>query len=242
MISPAFAEKLNRSKMKEYHKGITIYKGKLQLPITFFLSFFDQTVQDVLKCLDEAVTDEIKSILLVGGFANSEILFQAVKERYIGHHVYCPPGADLSVLKGAVIYGHNTDLVASRICRAWYGIIPDDDFVPENSESMRHNFYVLTQKGQPITVYERTIHRFAINENCDKDSMRLSIFSTTGDDVPTSDSRDLKCVMTFDLKIPSGKGTKKRVVEVAVKLKGTEFEFKARVKSWGLVCSGSIKN
>jgi hypothetical protein len=233
---------MDRSKMKEYHKGITISRGKLQLPITFFLSFFDQTVQDVLKCLDEAVTDEIRSILLVGGFANSEILFQAVKERYPGHHVYCPPGADLSVLKGAVIYGHNTDLVASRICRAWYGIIPDDDFVPENTESMQHNFYPVTQKGQPVTVDARTIHRFVISEKCDKDSMRLSIFSTAGDYMPTSDSKDLKRVMTFDLKIPLRKGAKKRVIELAVKLTGTEFEFKARVKSKSLVSSGSIKN
>ncbi|XP_056008676.1 heat shock 70 kDa protein 12B-like isoform X2 [Ostrea edulis] len=241
-ISPAFAQKMDPSKMKEYDNRISISRGKLQLPITFFLSFFEQPIQDVLKCLDEAVTDEIKSILLVGGFANSEILFQAVKERYQHQHVYCPPDSDLSVLKGAVIYGHNTDLVASRICRAWYGIIPDDDFFPKNSESMRHNFYPLTQKGQPVTVDARTIHRFIINERCDKDSLFLSVFSTTSDSIPTSDSKDLKRTITFELGIPPRTNAQKRVIELAVKLNGTEFEFKARVKSRSLAAAVSIKS
>ncbi|XP_061188822.1 uncharacterized protein LOC133196997 [Saccostrea echinata] len=229
-ISPAFAQKIDRSKLKEYNTSIAILRGKLQMPIDFFHSIFKKPVQSMMKCLEEAVTDEIKSILLVGGFANSEIVFQSVKERFPNKHVYCPPDADLSVLKGAVIYGHNPDLIASRICRVWHGVILNESFFPVNLECCKNDFYVLTQKGQPITVDARVIHRFNVDEKYDMKTLRLTIFSSAADCLPSSKSEDLNHVVNFDLDIPPRKAGI-RMIQLAVKLKGTQFEFKASVKS-----------
>ncbi|XP_061193982.1 heat shock 70 kDa protein 12A-like [Saccostrea echinata] len=230
-ITPAFEQKIDRSKLEEHNDGIKISHGKLQIPVEYFQSFFKKPIQGILTCLEEAVTDEIKSILLVGGFANSKIVYQAVKEKFPSKHVYCPPDADLSVLKGAVIYGHNPDLVASRISRVWLGVIPDESFSPVNLRDSQNNFYVLTQKGHPITVDERFYHRFIVDEKCDKETLRLTIFSSAADSLPTSSSEDLKRIKCFELPLPPPRVAGIRIIVLIVKLKGTQFDFKARVKS-----------
>ncbi|XP_062599203.1 heat shock 70 kDa protein 12B-like [Saccostrea cucullata] len=230
-IAPAFEQKIDRSKMKEHNDRIQIRFGKLMIPVEYFQSFFRKPIEGILRCLEEAVTDEIKSILLVGGFANSKLIYQAVKEKFPSKHVYCPPDADLSVLKGAVIYGHNPDLVASRICRVWLGVIPNEDFSPVKKKDFKNNFYALTQKGQPITIDARNYHRFIVDENCDKETFRLTVFSSESDCLPTSTSEDLHHVIHFDLHLPELKGAGKRMIELAIKLKGTQFDFKARVKT-----------
>ncbi|XP_062580516.1 heat shock 70 kDa protein 12A-like [Saccostrea cucullata] len=230
-IAPAFEQKIDRSKMKEHNDRIKISHGKLQIPVEFFQSFFSKPIQGILTCLEEAVADEIKSILLVGGFANSKLIYQAVKEKFPSKHVYCPPDADLSVLKGAVIYGHNPDLVASRISRDWLGVIPDENFSPVNLKNSKNDFYLLTQKGHPITMDEKFYHRFIVDKKCDKDTISLNIVSSAADCLPTSTTEDLKRVKSFDLPLPSPKVAALRIIDLIVKLKGTQFDFKARVKS-----------
>jgi hypothetical protein len=49
-------------------------------------------------------------------YSESDMLQNAVKVAYPDLEVFVPVDGGLSVLKGAVIYGHNPNIVSSRIC------------------------------------------------------------------------------------------------------------------------------
>lgn len=66
----------------------------------------------------------VKYIFLVGGFAESQILQEAIKARFssANRHVIVPVRPGLAVLRGAVQFGQNQDVFASRVARFSYGI------------------------------------------------------------------------------------------------------------------------
>ncbi|ELT93846.1 hypothetical protein CAPTEDRAFT_208519 [Capitella teleta] len=64
----------------------------------------------------------VSTILMVGGFSESPILQAAVKEAFGKRvKVLIPDDASLCVLHGAVAFGHNPNIVTSRVARMTYG-------------------------------------------------------------------------------------------------------------------------
>ena len=56
----------------------------------------------------------VSAIMMVGGFSEADVLQNAVQKAFSDIEVFIPVDGSLSVLKGAVIYGHNPDIVSSR--------------------------------------------------------------------------------------------------------------------------------
>jgi molecular chaperone DnaK (HSP70) len=64
----------------------------------------------------------ISTILMVGGFSDCPLLHERVTSEFPKLNVICPSDAVATVLKGAVMYGHNPELISERICPRTYGI------------------------------------------------------------------------------------------------------------------------
>ncbi|CAG2233415.1 unnamed protein product [Mytilus edulis] len=82
-------------------------------------------MQEVLqhkRCAD------VTAVMLVGGFAECELLRKTVTQTFQQKEVFVPHEGGLSVLKGAVIYGHTPQIVSSRICNYTYGIAVSKPF------------------------------------------------------------------------------------------------------------------
>jgi hypothetical protein len=69
--------------------------------------------------------------MMVGGFSEADVLQSAVQKAFTNIEVFIPVDGSLSVLKGAVIYGHNPQVVSSRVCNFTYGIEMLEPFDPE---------------------------------------------------------------------------------------------------------------
>ena len=67
------------------------------------------------------ISDVISMIILVGGFANCKILLQQVQQYFPSTRVIVPVDAGLSVLLGAVLFGHDPLVIISRVTRKTYG-------------------------------------------------------------------------------------------------------------------------
>ena len=65
---------------------------------------------------------DIPSILLVGGFAESPMLQETVREAFRNKKIIVPQDAGLAVLKGAVLYGHQPKTISARVCKYTYGV------------------------------------------------------------------------------------------------------------------------
>ncbi|KAH3840688.1 heat shock 70 kDa protein 12B-like [Dreissena polymorpha] len=79
-------------------------------------------VQHVKKLLQNSVTMGTSTFLMVGGFSESPMLQDAIKKGFPDKKVVVPPDAGLTVLKEAVIFGHNSKMIVSRIAKYTYGI------------------------------------------------------------------------------------------------------------------------
>ena len=64
---------------------------------------------------------DIHTLILVGGFSSSDIVYNAIKEAFPDKKVITPSDPFLAVVKGAVLCGHIPDFVSSRFTRFAYG-------------------------------------------------------------------------------------------------------------------------
>ena len=64
----------------------------------------------------------VKALLLVGGFSESKVVTNGIKSAFDGYRVLVPPNAKISVLKGAVMFGHDPNIISMRISPYTYGV------------------------------------------------------------------------------------------------------------------------
>ena len=95
---------------------------KPELFKTFFTDSCDLTVMEIRDILSHPRCEDVSAVMMVGGYSESNMLQNAVKDAFPDLEVFVPIDGGLSVLKGAVIYGHNPNIVSSRICNYTFGV------------------------------------------------------------------------------------------------------------------------
>ncbi|MEQ2234269.1 hypothetical protein ILYODFUR_030154 [Ilyodon furcidens] len=87
-------------------------------------SLFDESLEGITQNLSKIFNRDlhIEYILLVGGYAQSQILREHITDQF-GHRckVLCPFRAQEAVMRGAVEFGRNPKVVVSRISSYTYG-------------------------------------------------------------------------------------------------------------------------
>ncbi|XP_052072499.1 uncharacterized protein LOC127710591 isoform X1 [Mytilus californianus] len=106
-----FQQMIKESKHKN---NISIVGDKLRIAKETMYSFFVTSVQQIVKEIDTVlriVDGEVKNILLVGGFAESEILQDKIRKSFPEKVLVVFEESDLIVLKGAVLFGHQQHII-----------------------------------------------------------------------------------------------------------------------------------
>lgn len=119
----------------ETRDSVSYCEGKLSYTGEYFKTFFSLSIQSiidqVLRILKSRKCSEVKYILMVGGFSESEVVRTKIKEVFPNLRVILPEDAGLSVLKGGVIFGHAPDTIRFRVCPQTYGMAMHDYFNPK---------------------------------------------------------------------------------------------------------------
>jgi hypothetical protein len=117
---------------------------KMRLDADIMKGFFREALDSVINHIREIRNREdvqgLSLMLLVGGFSDSPMIQDAIKQAFQDEtmRVLIPHQAGLSVLMGAVVYGHNPEGIESRIMRYSYGVDITPEFVPgEHPESKK---------------------------------------------------------------------------------------------------------
>ncbi|CAG2250413.1 unnamed protein product [Mytilus edulis] len=109
-----------------FSKMVRLKRDKLLIAGSLFETFFSETIKKIIDELISILKNErcsdVSAIMMAGGFSEADILQHAIKKQFQSLEVFIPIDGSLSVLKGAVIYGHNPNVVSSRICNYTYGI------------------------------------------------------------------------------------------------------------------------
>lgn len=105
-------------------------RGKLFLPSSFLLeTCFLPIAKDVFDELQRILTKhgDIDCVVAVGGLAQSPAVVSEIRKYGKDIPVYVPFDSSLAVVSGAVLYGHDKNVIKARVCPYSYGI-----------QSMRH--------------------------------------------------------------------------------------------------------
>ncbi|XP_076100919.1 heat shock 70 kDa protein 12A-like [Mytilus galloprovincialis] len=104
---------------------IALRGDKLRVDAKIMKNLFSSTVNNIIKLvkdvLRKSVVRDVPLLLLVGGFAECPLIQTAMKKEFTNKRIVIPEEAGLSVLKGAVLFGHKPDYIASRVMRFSYG-------------------------------------------------------------------------------------------------------------------------
>ena len=97
------------TKNVKYAGKIKAESQKLQLPTEILVSLFHPTIRNIIEHIQTILkesTNEIDIILMVGGFAECDIVQNEFKKNFSDKKIIVPEEAGLAVMKGAVLYGH----------------------------------------------------------------------------------------------------------------------------------------
>lgn len=102
-------------------------RDKLHIDSNVFCGFFTKSkksikthVKEILKRPE--VNGKLDAIIMVGGFSESRVIVQSVRQAFPDLRVIVPQDPGLAVVKGAVLYRHCPSSISSRVCKFTYGI------------------------------------------------------------------------------------------------------------------------
>jgi molecular chaperone DnaK (HSP70) len=132
-------EKHNSKHPSEFHikqRGTSCIDISPALMISFFQPLFENIkskVEQLLEQSESKVGYKAKFIFMVGGFSESPYLKSEIKKRFEDNNitVLAPRRPQVSVIRGACMYGLNPRSITSRIAKKTYGINTLTTFDPE---------------------------------------------------------------------------------------------------------------
>lgn len=121
---------------KSRFKGDFILKSNyLKISLISFKRFFlpacDGTIKHIKELFQSPKVKDVNKILMVGGFSESYILQEAIRNAFPDCQVIVPIEAGVAVLRGAVLFGFSPNTVNTRIAKHTYGVDMNAIFNPK---------------------------------------------------------------------------------------------------------------
>ena len=225
---------------------------ELRIEYSMMADFFRPAVQGILDCMSQTLTDveaEIDTIYLIGGFGGSHYIYKMISERFGCKYKYVTPAQpNFAVIRGAVIFRQNPDIVRARKVDATYGILinmsfdplihnPDYKYKNDDGEEMCSNiFKTFVEQGDLVCTEEVFTDVFQPPEH-QTSSVTIEIYSTLEKDVWYTTGKRAKGssvttpvvirkIGNFVLQMPDLTGGKSRKLDVTFDFSHTEIQVK----------------
>ncbi|KAL3857343.1 hypothetical protein ACJMK2_012020 [Sinanodonta woodiana] len=205
----------------------------------FYTDTLNSITSHVLSIFENEQFADVKSIIMVGGFSECHLFQQAIQDCIPHTNIIIPLEPDLSVLKGAVIFGHNPEAILERACRYTYGVAGAKKFIDgQHRQTFRKScklgelvtnvFVKIVECGQKIKFNDRQPEQIlAMSE--DKTEHVFSIF--VSEKPSPMYITDEGCSLLGNITI-SGLDTSvpliQRKIAITLMVGGTEMEVEAR--------------
>lgn len=120
---------------------LSILGDKIRFDAEFMKSLYKPTIDNIIVHVKDVLRKKesggVDIFLLVGGFSESPMIQEAIRKAFPNTRVIVPEDSGISVLKGAVLFGHRPDFISSRISRYTYGVSVTPKFDPEKHDERR---------------------------------------------------------------------------------------------------------
>jgi hypothetical protein len=195
-----------------------------------------ELVVQTLKLNHDAIGDKLKALVLVGGFANSIYLREAIskvaKDR--GLEFLFPEQPSLTVLKGAVHFGVNPLKVQARVSQRSYGVkcmvpfVPGTDpedliYVEEEKVFCRDVFDTILSKGTVLLPNAKWSETYTVRE---EEKWELQLFAHDENPESVRHFRSAKIEKVgLPIDLPGVERGETGEVTVEINFGGTQLEF-----------------
>ena len=206
---------------------IELSSGDLRIAYPKMKEFFQPVVEGILQCMTEALLslpedEELETIYIVGGFGGSKYIYNAITEEFGDRYKYITPTEhDFAVVRGAVLFRQNPNIVYARRADATYGVrvsIPfqegkheeDYKWVNDKGDVLCENIFstfvergdivstseVIVTEYVPAKIHQRQMH-FDIYSSSEKD-----VWYTTGRKLNGTDLADVQKIGELMIPFP----------------------------------------
>ncbi|CAG2199385.1 unnamed protein product [Mytilus edulis] len=169
---------------------ISLRHDKMRAEADVLKGLFSKSMDDIVGHISKLIKqcEGISMLLLVGGFSESEMIQHAIQKEFPDIRIIIPEDAGLSVLKGAVLFGHKPDYISSRVTRYTYGIGTRLDFnrnihdqtrlvIIDGKEMCKKCFWPIIKSNQTTTVGTKVRNRLHSTKKFEK-SLVLPVYAS----------------------------------------------------------------
>ncbi|XP_071376136.1 heat shock 70 kDa protein 12A-like [Centroberyx affinis] len=218
-------------------QGASWDEGVIKISKEKMKSFFDESLSGITKNLREILKKDlrIEYIVLVGGYASSQILRRHINRQFGSQcKVLCPLNAQEAIMKGAVMFGRHPEVVASRKSAFTYGISvsqrfdesrhkAENKFSNKEGDWCRDVFNKLVEIDQNVGWNEPKEHIFSPIE-ADQTLVTFSFYRTERKDPKYVDEWGMDPVGSFEVSMPDTKRGMAREIKLEIKFGSTEIQ------------------
>lgn len=215
--------------------------GTIMITYEKMKSLFDYSVNKIICALQEILCkpkmDKVQYILLVGGFASSIILRDAVREAFNSkYHILCPMEAQAAIAKGAVLFGVNPHIITSRISCRTYGLEVCEEFNDAVHDACKRRvskdgdyiyctglFKKLVEIGESVDIHKASYYDFFPIEP-DQTKVVFAFYCTKNQNAQYVDEEGMEQLGFCVVPSPDIRRGRNRRLKVEIKFGLTEFK------------------
>ncbi|WAR14080.1 HS12A-like protein, partial [Mya arenaria] len=219
-------------------------KDKLQFDTAIFKAWFERPIDLLMRHLKSLLAEpkmrSVHTVILVGGFGESPYVQRRIKSEITGVRLIVPSEAGLTVLKGAVRFGLNPDIVSSRIMKYTYGVAGYRDFDekkhPEGKKKWLNGEWSVPKC---FNVYIRVNDEVRVNQQVIMKSIPTSeitltsVYRTTQENPEYTTDPGCELLGTIRLECSKDIPLQHQVLETTFMFGGTELLVKKKNKTTG---------
>lgn len=233
---------------------ITLRGDKLRVDADVMKNLFQKTINNIIKLVKDILrkptAQDVPLLLLVGGFAECPLIQSAMKKEFSNKRIIIPEESGLSVLKGAVLFGHKPDYIASRVMRFSYGTDISRPFDPDlyaisrkkivnGEERCNEVFSTIIEKDTSVPIGTKVKESYStVHQN--QKRMGINIYASNKKNPTYVDEEGCHLIGEAGIDIPSPSETK-RTVEVEFIFGNTELSMTAKEDLLGSKCEANFK-
>lgn len=228
-------------------EGLTWNLDKLRISSKRLSDMFSEVCDDIVKhitkLLESSKVKGTKTILMVGGFSESQFLEGKIRSSFPDMDVVVPKEAGLAVLKGAVLFGHEPNEISVRVARLTYGVCTCEEFDkvkelhPRTKPKLMNNKYYCenifskhVQKGDVLEKEETQEGRPYVPLHPGQKSIIFNIYTSTEDNPKFIDDDGCKYLGTLEVDLSKLNYGSRKSVRVKFIFGGTEIKVVGKIE------------
>ena len=244
-----------------YDKKNLKYKYKIQKLKKWQLQFTSQIFLDIAKELSQKIFSKIEeiynsthtgNIIITGAGSKNDVItnnfYDFAQEKNMEIKIYPPPQREISIMKGAVLFGFQSNIIRKRKAKYTLGIKMSDDWENKYEGKGIKEYSEIEKRYQCCNLFSKFITRneyIKFNKvikhdyKANSQNARIILYKTVGENCTYIDEKDengkliIEEFGQFNFDIGEDFDINKREIIIEMKLGGTYIDVSAIYKKTG---------